>query len=117
MDDNSDLDQSLKDWAELSGEYADLEELHKTYHSKLTEVIALQKKCISGVNHQRYRLNAVKKMLGHVGGDDTLAEEEQGAKKDLEKDLLRRKAQLSQMEDTLPRPSGRYLNIILGKLT
>lgn len=108
--DDTDLSQSLKDWEELSSEYADLEELHKSYHAKLKESLALQKKCISGVHHQRYRLNAIKKMLGHV------EEKEEGAKVDLEKDILRRKAQLSQMEDTLPRSSGRYLNIILGSI-
>ena len=32
--------------------FQDLEELHAKYKSKLEEAISLQKKCVSGVNHQ-----------------------------------------------------------------
>ncbi|XP_059098184.1 transmembrane protein 120 homolog [Tigriopus californicus] len=109
--DNTELAQSLKDWAELSQEYAGLQDLHKKYLIKLQEALALQRKCVAGVNHQRYRLKATDKLLKHVRATN---DEENAEKSDLDKDILRRKAQLSQMEDSLPRPSGRYLNIILG---
>ncbi len=59
------------------------------------------------------RLNAVRKLLSHVRPGNAA---EKGEKADLEKDILRRKAQLSQMEDVLPRASGRYLRIILGDI-
>lgn len=110
---NTELAQSLKDWAELSQEYAGLQDLHKKYLIKLEEALALQRKCVAGVNHQRYRLKATDKLLNHV---KTTNDEEKAEKSDLDKDILRRKAQLSQMEDSLPRPSGRYLNIILGSI-
>ena len=34
----------------------DFSELHKEYRKKLDEMQSLQKKCIAGVRHQRYRL-------------------------------------------------------------
>ena len=34
----------------------------------------------------------------------------------LQTDLIRRKAQLYEMESILPKPSGRYLKIILGNI-
>lgn len=34
----------------------------------------------------------------------------------LQTDLIRRKAQLYEMENILPKPSGRYLKIILGNI-
>jgi len=112
---NEELDQSLKDWEELSGEYSDFSELHKEYRKKLDEMQSLQKKCIAGVRHQRYRLSAIQKQLGHVKGKG-ITEGQKTAKDNLNKDILRRKAQLSQMEDYLPRPSGRYLKTILGSV-
>ena len=42
-----DLDQASKDWADLSSEYVDLEELHMTYKKKLNELLSMQKR------HQR----------------------------------------------------------------
>ena len=72
---SSELEQSVKDFAELSNEYAvrqdeeqtwskvlffiscflleDLEELHNEYRTKLQEVHGLQKKCLAAVNHQK----------------------------------------------------------------
>lgn len=111
MDSEEHLEESLKDWADLSNEYKGLEELHKTYQNKLSELITLQKKCLSGVNHQKYRLKAIQNMMSHVNPSN---DEEKAVLDDLEKDVFRRKAQLSQMEDSLPRESGRYLKIILG---
>jgi len=58
-------------------------------------------------------LNAIQSMASNVKAK---GEVERGEKEDLKKDILRRKAQLSQMEDSLPRPSGRYLRIILGDI-
>lgn len=97
---DSDLQQSLKDWAELSKEYADLRDLHKRYLGKLDEMIALQKKCISGVHHQRYRLNAIRKMMSVSSSSSP---DDSRDRENLDRDIMRRKAQLSQMEDTLPR--------------
>jgi len=38
---DSDLEQSLKDWTDLSHEYADLEELYNKYKSRLEELLSM----------------------------------------------------------------------------
>ena len=47
---------------------------------------------------------------------DTITTEEQGEVQDLNKDILRRTAQLEQMSESLPRKSGRYLRGIIGNV-
>ena len=113
---NSDLQQAVKDWTDLSAEYADLENLHKQYSSKLDELVHLQKKCISGVKHQRYRLKAIEKMMSHVDPIKSGNQEEADAVDNLSKDILHRRAQLNLMNDTLPQPASTYLKIILGNV-
>jgi len=115
MELDSDLEQCLKDWTDLSNEYADLEELHVKYKSKLEETLSLQKKCQSSINHQKYRLKAIQKLSSHVNveTDDPISNEEL---QDLNKDILKRYEQLNQMEQHLPKESGKYLKLILGNV-
>ena len=82
---DTDLEQCLKDWTDLSNEYADLEELYNKYKLKLDELLSMQKKCQSGINHQRYRLKAIQKLSGHVVAEN---DTEKLALSDLNKDLL-----------------------------
>ena len=89
--------------------------MHKVYRKKLDEVLSLQKKCINGVKHQRYALSSIQKLLNLVKRS-SVSEDQQIAKSDLMKDIIRRKAQLSQIEDSLPRESGTYLKVILGSV-
>ena len=70
-----------------------LQEVHDAYLQKFSEYRVLQKKCSSGVNHQRYRLKAIQNMLRHV--KPTSPDEEKDLK-NLEKDMMRRQAQLTQ---------------------
>ena len=44
--------------------------------------MSLQKKCMSGVTHQKYRLGVIRKLVGEV---DTITKEEQGEVQDLNK--------------------------------
>jgi hypothetical protein len=46
----------------------------------------------------------------------TTNDAKQEAARGLEKDLLRRKAQLHEMEQSLPKENGLYLKIILGNV-
>jgi hypothetical protein len=62
------LQVCIKDWAELADEYKGLESRHKEYRETLEKLLALQKKCSSGVTHQKYRLGVVKKLLSEVNG-------------------------------------------------
>lgn len=107
------LEVCIKDWAELLDEYRDLELTHKEYRETLTKCMALQKKCVSGVTHQKYRLGVIKKMVKEVNPSN---KEEAGEMEDLQKDLMRRYAQLEQIQEVLPRKSGRYLTAIIGNV-
>ena len=48
--------------------------------------------------------------------EDGVTKEEQGEVTDLQKDILRRSAQLEQMQTELPTKSGRYLRGIIGNV-
>eukprot|EP00092_Neocalanus_flemingeri_P029966 GFUD01032535.1.p1 GENE.GFUD01032535.1~~GFUD01032535.1.p1 ORF type:complete len:423 (+),score=124.86 GFUD01032535.1:88-1269(+) len=110
------LEVCIKDWAELADEYKELESRHKEYRETLDKCLALQKKCVSGVTHQKYRLGVIKKLMSEVETGNKVTKEEMGEVGDLNKDLLRRTAQLGQMQEVLPRQSGRYLRGILGNV-
>jgi len=107
------LEACLKDWSDLAEEYQDLEGKHKEYRELLERTIKTQKKCMSGVTHQKYRLNVITKLMAEI--EPTCAEEK-GELDDLKKDVARRQSQLSQMMDTLPKQSGRYLRVLIGNV-
>lgn len=102
-----------RDWSDLATEYQDLEKRHKEYRETLEKCMALQKKCLSGLTHQKYRLNVIKKLMNEI---ETSSEEEKGELSDLQKDVLRRQSQLGQMLENLPKQSGRYLRVIMGNV-
>jgi len=107
------LKACLKDWADLADEYQELGNKHKEYREVLDKNIALQKNCLSGVTHQQYRLNVIKKLMKEI---EPTCQEETEELADLEKDVLRRQSQLTQMAETLPKQSGRYLRVIMGNV-
>ena len=82
----------------------------------MNKCLALQKKCVSGITHQNYRLGVIKKLVEEVEKGSNVTKEELGEVIDLNKDLLRRTSQLAQMQEVLPRKSGRYLRGILGNV-
>ncbi|CAB0032061.1 unnamed protein product [Trichogramma brassicae] len=100
---DTDLESCLKDWNELNDEFKDLE-----YLSKLDEVSELQKECLKGILHQKYRMAAIKKSLKKLQASNEI--------EDLDKDMQRREHQIGEMEQTLPKGNGTYLSIILGSV-
>jgi len=62
------------------------------------------------------RLGVIKKLVKEVETGSNVTKEEHDEVSDLKKDLLRRTAQLGQMQEVLPRQSGRYLRGILGNV-
>ncbi|CAB4063241.1 Transmembrane protein 120B-B,Transmembrane protein 120 homolog,Transmembrane protein 120B-A,Transmembrane protein 120B,Transmembrane protein 120A [Lepeophtheirus salmonis] len=107
------MEEIVKDWNSLSTEFGELDIIHKDYLNKFQNTLALQKRSNTGITHQRYRLQAMEKELQRLQPESS---EEKDNISDLRKDILRRYAQLSQMEDNLPRQSGMYLKIILGNV-
>ncbi|PSN46690.1 Transmembrane protein 120 [Blattella germanica] len=108
----NDSESCVKDFSDLGAEYKVLEELNREYIKKLQEVGELQEKCMKGITHQRYRLGIINRSLKKLSNSDHNVD----ALKGLEKDLLRRKAQLHEMEQSLPKQNGLYLKIILGNV-
>ena len=82
----------------------------------MDKCLSLQKKCVSGVTHQKYRLGVIKKLVSEVDKGEEITKEEHGEVADLQKDILRRSAQLEQMQEGLPTKSGRYLRGIIGNV-
>lgn len=120
---HNDIDSCIEEWETLSNEYRSLEKIHKEYRQKLEELTQLQTKCMKGIAHQRYRINIIKQSLkkdrftpsshrlDHTNDPDNSERNEL-----LQTDLIRRKAQLYDMENSIPKPNGLYLKIILGNI-
>ncbi|KAF0287612.1 Transmembrane protein 120 [Amphibalanus amphitrite] len=109
------VEECLEEWDSLTEEYKALEAVHKEYLDRLQEVNKLQAKCLKNINHQRYRLGIINKSTKRFSSSANDPEVQIKAQ-DLSKDLIRRKAQLYQMENFLPRENDVYLKVILGSV-
>eukprot|EP00096_Caligus_rogercresseyi_P015987 TRINITY_DN8493_c0_g1_i1.p1 TRINITY_DN8493_c0_g1~~TRINITY_DN8493_c0_g1_i1.p1 ORF type:complete len:362 (-),score=115.29 TRINITY_DN8493_c0_g1_i1:104-1189(-) len=107
------MDEISKDWNSLSKEFGELDIIHTDYLNHFTSTLGLQKRSKSGITHQRYRLQAMESELSRLHPESPT---ERSSISELRRDILRRYAQLSRMEDHLPRESGLYLKIILGNV-
>jgi len=77
----------------------------------------LQQKCIKEVSHQRYRINIIKASIKKLEKRLAISSAEEKERCEmLQTDLIRRKAQLYEMENSLPKPNGTYLSIIVGNV-
>lgn len=106
----------VEDWEELEKEYMQLEVDHDLYKKKLEELGLLQKKCLNGVAHQRYRIKKLQESLSKRTGnsDDPQIK---ATEKELNQKMLDHKNSLRDMEDVLPHKNGIYLSIILGQVS
>jgi len=107
------VDACIQDLIELTEDYKQLESTHKNYTAKLEELSGLQTSCVKHLTHQRYRLSAIRSTLKRFRPRD---DGERSKVEILNKDLMRRYAQLCEMEESLPKKSGTYLKIILGSV-
>lgn len=100
-------DPLKEDWSELNEDFKKLEDTHKTYHEKLEEVHKIQKECLKHIQHQKYRIAIITKALSHVKNNkyDEVKEE-----------ILKREAQLNEIQQALPKESEWYLKVILGNV-
>ncbi|CAG9862034.1 unnamed protein product [Phyllotreta striolata] len=102
----------LEELEELNADFKQLEVDNKSYLQQLTELSTVQKKCLSQISHQRYRLGIISKSLKDLrkkGADPNVIE-------DIKSNIMKRKAHLYTIEQTLPKPNGVYLKIILGNV-
>ncbi|XP_061716247.1 transmembrane protein 120 homolog isoform X2 [Cydia pomonella] len=108
-----DVEECLKEWEDLVTDYKRLESINKDYAAKLEEVGELQASCMKELSHQRYRMSVITGALKRL--------EKKGVTKDervatLEKEVMKRKAMLHEIEATLPKQNSLYLRIILGNV-
>nr|CAH7736248.1 unnamed protein product [Callosobruchus chinensis] len=112
------MNQILEEWDELNNDFKQLEIDNKTYIQHLDQLTNLQKKCLSHLTHQWYRLDIITKNLKELEKtkDKEKHKEYEEKVKELESSILKRRAQLHEVEQTLPKPNGIYLKIILGNV-
>lgn len=103
------------EWEELSNEYKKLEEVNTEYLELLENLDHLQQRCLKDITHQRYRINQISSSLKKSSKTAT-SEEDKSTLADLEKNVIKRKAQLYEIEQSLPQKNGLYLKIILGNV-
>ncbi|KAK3912250.1 Transmembrane protein 120-like protein [Frankliniella fusca] len=106
-----DFDACVKDWEDLSAEFKTLEVVNKEYLQKLDEVGELQGKCVKELAHHHYRMATLQKSLKKFQKSANVEIIEK-----MNKEIARREAQLSEVEQTLPKENGLYLKIILGSV-
>ncbi|EFN88342.1 Transmembrane protein 120-like protein [Harpegnathos saltator] len=103
-----DAESCVKDWDDLAQDYKELEALNREYLAKLEEVGELQAKCVKGVSHQKYRMGIISKSMKNLNMNE--------AQEKMQKSMMRREQQLHEIEQTLPKSNGTYLQIILGNV-
>ncbi|CRK96466.1 CLUMA_CG009889, isoform A [Clunio marinus] len=109
----SEINEFLNDWEELSNEYKNLENVNKTYLELLDGLEELQTKCTKDINHQRYRIGQITKNLK---GIKSTTSDDRTKIEELEKNMIKRKAQLYEIEQSLPQKNSMYLKVILGNV-
>ncbi|XP_055370886.1 transmembrane protein 120 homolog [Condylostylus longicornis] len=107
-----DISALSKEVDELNSEYKELEVANQKYVELLEGLYSQQQKCFNEIKHQRYRLGQITSQLAKVKIEKNSKDAETIA--ELEKNVIKRKAQLHEIEQSLPRKSGFYLQIILG---
>ncbi|XP_065365109.1 transmembrane protein 120 homolog [Calliphora vicina] len=106
------IDTLTNEWDELNKEFVDLEDCNRKYIELLEQLHSHQQKCFNEIKHQRYRMNQISASLKQFKNIQSPEEKEKVG--ELQKNTLKRKAQLYEIEQSLPAKSGRYLRIILG---
>lgn len=111
---SADIGELDKEWSELSDEYRSLESANQSYLDLHEQLEAMQEKCTKQIQHQRYRMQQISKNLKPYLRKETLTPEEKEKAALLEKNIMKRRAQIHEIEQGLPQQNSRYLKIILG---
>ncbi|XP_055523754.1 transmembrane protein 120 homolog isoform X2 [Wyeomyia smithii] len=109
------FDEFLIEWMDLSNEYKKLEITNTNYLDALENLELLQEQCTMQIKHQRYRMQQMLRTMKQQTSNKHLSTEKDKLQ-ELEKNMLKRKAQLHEIEQGLPQKNSFYLNIILGNV-
>ncbi|KAK2161872.1 hypothetical protein LSH36_108g03061 [Paralvinella palmiformis] len=104
----------VKELEELEKEYLELEVVHKDYCKKVDEVKSIQKKCMSSISHQRYRMKQIIDSIKRVEKNAS-AEDREGLQ-EVKTEIEHKKNQYRDLEEVLPHENGVYLKVILGSV-
>lgn len=107
----NDYSECVKELNEVDNEIKQIQALNKEYLIKLEQVGELQEKCVKQISHQRYRLAVLSKSLKKL----QITNPGESLEK-LKGNIWKRKENLQDMEQSLPKENGRYLKIILGNV-
>ncbi|XP_053678253.1 transmembrane protein 120 homolog isoform X2 [Anopheles nili] len=103
-----------KEWSELSDEFRSLEAAHQSYQELHERLEEMQEKCTKQIQHQRYRMRQITKNLKAYLAKEDKTPEEREMSTLLQKNMMKRKAQIHEIEQGLPQQNSQYLKIILG---
>ncbi|CAH1154156.1 unnamed protein product [Phaedon cochleariae] len=101
-------DPQFEEWLELGQDYKKLDEVNAQYLRKLTEISNLQESCLKHIAHQRYRMRVIANGLKKRESNDKVIGMKEG--------MLKREAELQEIEKSLPRKGEPYLKLVLGRL-
>ncbi|XP_030765942.1 transmembrane protein 120 homolog isoform X2 [Sitophilus oryzae] len=106
------MTEVFDEWDELNADFKELEVVNRSYLKHLEDLTSHQKKCQEQIKHQRYRLGIITRKL------DKIAKTKENEKQveELRNNILKRKAQIYEVEQTLPKENSLYLKIILGNV-
>ncbi|XP_055615571.1 transmembrane protein 120 homolog [Toxorhynchites rutilus septentrionalis] len=108
------LDDCIREWGELANEYKTLEATNSSYLDSLENLEQMQEQCTKQIKHQRYQMQNIFKNIKLCTKNKKLTSEEKDKLAEFEKNILKRKAQLHEIEQGLPQKNSLYLKIILG---
>lgn len=111
-----DLEEILKSTAEeldvLDSEFTRLDYSSRAFYKSLNEMLKNQQDCFKEIKHQKYRLSQIKEQLkrykSYVQSNDELMK--------IFKRIEQKNTHVKEIEDTLPKSNGPYLNLVLGSI-
>ncbi|XP_041797061.1 ion channel TACAN-like [Chelmon rostratus] len=108
------LTSILEEWKCLEQEYQQLQETHRIYLEKLSEISKLQNNCSSSISRQRKRL----KELSHLVKKCSTGPSEEDVKTldEIKEKIKMRPNSFFEMEAFLPKKNGLYLSLVLGNV-
>ncbi|XP_014254372.1 transmembrane protein 120 homolog [Cimex lectularius] len=107
------LDACVETWEELGKEFKALEAFNKEYLEKMEQLCEMQSRCSKEIGHHHYQMGRIKKSIKNFN----IREPEEKEKiKRMQHEFEIREQNLNEIAQTLPKPNGMYLKIILGNV-
>ncbi|XP_076832534.1 transmembrane protein 120A-like [Brachyhypopomus gauderio] len=106
------LTEALQEWESQQNEFLEIQENHRLYMQKLSEVSKLQGCVSDSIAQQRKKLKEFLQSLRTKG----LTEKEARHVEEMKERIQERQKDFSQMETLLPKKNGLYLSLVIGNV-